>query len=338
MTHEIPAATHSSDVVLFDPAMARELTIYANEIAPAALLPDAYRNKPADIIIAAQLGMAIGISPAQAFQEIAIVYGKPSLSAKLMAALVRRAGHTLRVEGDEESCTTTLIRKDDPDHPTIRTWTVEKARNANLFKNKVWEHFTGEMLAWRSISSACKIGAPECLLGIQMSTEEAYDLVVQGELADPVARPPTAARGLDAIRGAVETEPTAQEPAVAKTDPAPETAASAVVTPKQKPLATAVRNQLAASMNAESGFTSDQATPEGIEERMLFINAVLADRVTGVAPGIRSTRDLTVGQAEIVLDAVEAARQALASKTEDSDPDLPEENFSEPFLGGEAQS
>lgn len=141
-----------------------------------SLLPEAYRENPANVIIAIGLGKAIGISPAQALYDIYVVNGRPSPSANLMAALVRRAGHKLRIEGDARSCTATLIRSDDPDSPFAATWTFDQAKAAGLTSKQTWKAFPGAMLRARAISEVVRMGASESVLGMDYSAEEMRDV------------------------------------------------------------------------------------------------------------------------------------------------------------------
>lgn len=145
---------------------------YAETVSRAALLPTAYRGKPADILIATGLGNAIGIAPAQALYEIYVVNGRPSPSANLMAAVVRRAGHKLRIQGDDRQCTATLIRADDPDFPMSATWTIEKAQAAKLTGKDTWKQFPGAMLRARAIAEVVRMGAPEAVMGMEYAREE----------------------------------------------------------------------------------------------------------------------------------------------------------------------
>ena len=69
---------------------------YARAVSSAQLLPQAYRNKPADIMLAVGLGQSMGLSPAESLYRIDVIQGKPTASAELIAANVRKAGHKLR--------------------------------------------------------------------------------------------------------------------------------------------------------------------------------------------------------------------------------------------------
>ena len=149
---------------------------YARTIAGGAILPAAYRGKPADILIATGLGKAIGIAPAQSLYEIYVVNGRPSPSANLMAALVRRAGHLIRIKGDAQSCTATLVRKDDPEYPFEATWTIEQADAAKLTGKDTWKQYPAAMLRARAIAEVVRMGASECVLGMDYSAEEMRDV------------------------------------------------------------------------------------------------------------------------------------------------------------------
>lgn len=197
----VPDAPHElANMTLFNPDLTRDLVSYANTVKDGSLLPRDYRNQPANIVIAFQLGLALGITPTQALYEIYVVNGRPSMSSNLMASLVRRAGHKLHVQGDETSCTAVLTRWDMPNDPFPFTWTIDMAHRAKLTGKDTWKYYPATMLRSRAVSEVCKMGAAECLMGITLSTDEARDMVVEGEL---VERPAVKPSGLDAVRNAV---------------------------------------------------------------------------------------------------------------------------------------
>ena len=167
----------TTDLATFtDPGTMTATWQYAETVSRASMLPAAYRGKPADVLIAIGLGQAVGIPPAQSLYEIYVVNGRPSPSANLMAALVRRAGHKIRVKGDAESCTATLIRADDPDEPFAATWTIGQARAAGLASKDTWKAYPAAMLRSRAISEVVRMGASECVLGMDYSAEEMADV------------------------------------------------------------------------------------------------------------------------------------------------------------------
>lgn len=170
----------------------RDRMEYASELAKSNLLPPAYLGKPENVLIAMEYGASLNIPPMQALQGINVINGKATASADLMAALVRRAGHKLRIEGDDRQCTATVVRADDPDHPMSATWTMEKAARAGLPKrNPTWGLYPAAMLRARAISDVARMAANDALHGIIYTPEELESVNVPAtvEQVEPVPTP-----------------------------------------------------------------------------------------------------------------------------------------------------
>lgn len=166
----------SKDLATVSPATLPDQIKFAEALAQAKLLPAAYRNQPANVLLAMQYGDALGIPPIQAINDIHIIEGKPTASANLLASLVRRAGHKLRIreegEGNSLKVTATLIRADDPEFPFEATWTLAKAKDAGLLGKGVWKQYPGQMLRSRAITEVCRQGAGDALFGVIYDPEE----------------------------------------------------------------------------------------------------------------------------------------------------------------------
>lgn len=149
---------------------------YARAVSSASLLPQAYRNKPADIMLAVGLGQSMGLSPAESLYRIDVIQGKPTASAELIAANVRNAGHRLRVVGDDTSCTATIIRSDDPEFEfkVIRDQAWAKAMGLATKDN--YKKQPGTMLQWRAITAVARLACPEALYGVAYTADEMSDL------------------------------------------------------------------------------------------------------------------------------------------------------------------
>lgn len=147
---------------------------YADALARSQLLPDAYKGKPANILVAVEHGRSLGLPPMTAINGINVINGKPTMSADLMAGVVRRAGHTLRVrENSPESVTAMLIRRDDPDYTFEVTWDRARATQAGLWGGRGgWSKYPSQMLRARAITEVCRQGANDCLNGIVYTPEE----------------------------------------------------------------------------------------------------------------------------------------------------------------------
>lgn len=161
---------------------------YARFLTASNLLPTAYRNQPANVLYAVEYGEMLGLPAMAAITGIHIIEGKPTASAALMTALVRREGHKLRVtfRKDTNTAVAELIRKDDPEFTFRAEWTIERAVAAGLCELKdgkvrardkkgnplPWEKYTQNMLKWRAVSEVCRDGAEECLMGMHYTPEE----------------------------------------------------------------------------------------------------------------------------------------------------------------------
>lgn len=157
----------------------------ASMIARSGLAPKQV-NTPEKVLVIAMKGRELAIPPMQALSHIHIVEGKPTMSAELMAALVRRAGHKLRiVESTPETCTVEGVRSDDPDHPQQVTWTMEDAKRAGVASKTNWKNYPTAMLLARAISALCRFLFADVLMGASYTPEElGAEVNEDGEVLD----------------------------------------------------------------------------------------------------------------------------------------------------------
>lgn len=186
---------------------------YANQLADSNLLPGNYRKQPANVLFALEMGRTLGITAMAAITGIHVIEGKPAPSPALMTALIRKAGHKVRIRLDRESmtATATIIRADDPDFTFEAVWTLDRAVAAELCtivngktyardskgKKLPWEKYPHAMLKWRALSEVCRDAAEDCLFGLHYTPEELGvevnedGTVVDGEVVgEPVSAPP----------------------------------------------------------------------------------------------------------------------------------------------------
>lgn len=145
---------------------------FARAVSTGSMLPDSYRGKPADILLAVGLGQSMGLSPAESLYRISVIKGRPTASAELIAAQVRKAGHKLRVKGDDTTCTATIIRADDPDYPFEVTRDLAWAKGMSLADQPNYRKQPGTMLQWRAITAVARLACPEALYGVQYTPDE----------------------------------------------------------------------------------------------------------------------------------------------------------------------
>lgn len=148
---------------------------YAQTLSHSGLLPKHFQGNPANLLYAIEFAEALGMKPIHAITSVHVINGKPSASADLIGTMVRRAGHRLRVTGDDTYAEATLIRNDDPDFEFKARWDIARAKQANL-NTPTWKAYPGAMLRSRAITEVCRAGAPDAMHGIQYSTEELESL------------------------------------------------------------------------------------------------------------------------------------------------------------------
>ncbi|HET6633476.1 MAG TPA: hypothetical protein VFH77_00460 [Streptomyces sp.] len=154
------------------PATLPEKIEYAERLAVSGMLPAQYRQQPANLLWAMEFAASLQLHPMAAITGVHVIEGKPSASAALISALVRRAGHKLRVKGDDRQAVAQIVRVDDPDFTFECTWTLDRAQQAGLTGKKVWKQYPAAMLKARAITEVAREACEEALSGMHYTPEE----------------------------------------------------------------------------------------------------------------------------------------------------------------------
>lgn len=183
----------STDVVELESRALPAWMKNAEALAGANLLPPQYRQNPANILLAIQTGAPLGFGVMESIQGINVISGKPAMSADLIQAAVRKAGHKLRVSGDDTYAEAVLIRADDPDFQFKVRWDMDRAKAAGLTGKDNWKHYPAAMLRSRAITEVARMGAADALHGVIYAPEElGANVDASGEVIEaqqPVPRP-----------------------------------------------------------------------------------------------------------------------------------------------------
>ena len=154
---------------------------FAEVISQAkGMLPRAYEGNPANVLVAVQYGASLGIEPMAALQNIDVIQGTPTLSAKAVAALVRANGHKLWMTEDEQnmSATCTIVRNDDKEHPVTVTRDKAWAQRMGLLTKDNYKKQPTTMLMWRAVTACANRACPELFLGLggACTADELHDM------------------------------------------------------------------------------------------------------------------------------------------------------------------
>ncbi|HEY3559714.1 MAG TPA: hypothetical protein VGL05_19730 [Kribbella sp.] len=291
---------------------------YAQHLASSALLPKQYQRQPANLLFAIEYADMLQLPPMAAITGIHVIEGKPSASAALISALVRRAGHRLRVKGNDQKAVASIIRSDDPDFTFEVEWTIERAQKAGLTGKAVWKNYPAAMLKARAISEVAREACEEALSGVAYTPEELGaevngpgDFVVE-QVADE-RQPHRPGMSLREAAGQAPTNDdgagsqaeTAVAAGEAGSNPAGNTAPSSPDIPdadvvEDEPITDAQTRKMAVAMKA-AGITDRQ-------DALDYVMSVIGRDVT-------SRKELTKTEASQVIDALDQVIRTEAGPT-----------------------
>lgn len=161
---------------------------FADYLANSDIVPKDFQKKPANILVAVQWGMELGLQPMQAMQSIAVINGRPSLWGDAVIALVRSSPLCEYVyetdDGETASCRVKRVGEDEQ----TRTFSMTDAQQAGLKgKQGPWAQYPKRMRQMRARSFALRDVFPDVLRGMPMA-EEVQDIPVERELNQTHAR------------------------------------------------------------------------------------------------------------------------------------------------------
>lgn len=206
--------THQAHTV----APLRDRLNYATALAEAGLLPDAFRRQPANVLVGMELAAALDLAPIVVINELSVIGGRPSFSAKFMRSLVRRAGHRLRESITDGTARCVIVRADDPEFEHVAVWDRAKAEKHSYWGKGHWAKNPELMLANRALSECVRSACPEVLGGVAYTPDEVEDFAPARQQRSTAA--PVQKLSVDVIRNAAAPEPEA--PAAALTEGSPE--------------------------------------------------------------------------------------------------------------------
>ena len=180
----------------------------ADKLSKAELVPQQYRGKPNNILVAIQWGMELGLTPMRALQSIAIINGKASIYGDELLGLVKShpafRGCEEKVEDNVATCT---IKRDVAGEieVTTRTFSKQDAVTGKLWnKPGPWQQYPQVMLKHRARGFAIRDAFPDAIKGI-ITYEELRDYPQEAQGGNiKVAVTPSDAEDLDALANKLE--------------------------------------------------------------------------------------------------------------------------------------
>jgi hypothetical protein len=177
-----PQAGKLSRLAAFTPSTLTEAIALSKLIANSDLAPRDFKGKPANVLIAMQMGAEVGLAPMAALQNIAVINGRPSIWGDAALGIVVThpdyEWHKEVWEGTADTKTAIFQIKRKGNEVHVTRFSVADAKKANLWgKTGPWQQYSDRMLQMRARGFGIRDKFPDALRGLGLA-EEAMDIPV----------------------------------------------------------------------------------------------------------------------------------------------------------------
>lgn len=151
----------------------------ATQLAKSDIIPDNYKNKPQNIIVAINIADKMNLDPFTVMQNMAIIRGKMAWSGSFARTLIERSGKFKDLElnyigekgKDSYGCYLSATRVSDGKKINGPEVTMALAKAEKWISNSKWINLSDMMLAYRCQSYFCRLHCPEAMSGIYTAEE-----------------------------------------------------------------------------------------------------------------------------------------------------------------------
>ena len=162
-----------------------DLKTTATAFSKSGLFPNVKSPEQAFVLILA--GQEMGVGPMEAVSGITLIQGKPTMSANLLAALVKRHPRYDYRVADHSDTTCRIEFLQDGEVSGVSEFTLEDARKAGLGGNQTWKKYTAALLFARALTQGVRWYAPDVTSSAAYTPEELGSEPVAEDLAPPTS-------------------------------------------------------------------------------------------------------------------------------------------------------
>jgi hypothetical protein len=134
------------------------------------MFPNIKNEAQAYVLILA--GAEMGVGPMEAVSGITLIQGKPTMSANLLAALVKRHPRYDYRVADHSDTTCRIEFLQDGEVSGVSEFTLEDARKAGLGGNQTWKKYPAALLFARALTQGVRWYAPDVTSSAAYTPEE----------------------------------------------------------------------------------------------------------------------------------------------------------------------
>ena len=148
----------------------------ANAFAGSSMVPQHFQGKPQDCFVIIQLAFELGVAPLTALQNVYVINGRPSFSARFAVGLANRSrafSGPIRWDvnpgdGKPESLSVTARAPLNDGEIAEVTITMAQAIKEGWTKNSKYKTIPEQMLRWRTAKWLIDLYCPEILFGFDV--------------------------------------------------------------------------------------------------------------------------------------------------------------------------
>ena len=181
MAKEVMQAQENYELNMFNAKGLAQLMGLAKELAVSDIIPDTFKKKPANVLIALNMAQRMNADPFAIMQNMYIVYGMPSFSSKFLISCFNSCGRYASIKYE-------FTGKENTDEWGCTAYTTEKATGEKIIGPKVtigmakkekWYDKTGSkwqtmpqlMMQYRAAAFLIRTTAPEITMGMNFADE-----------------------------------------------------------------------------------------------------------------------------------------------------------------------
>lgn len=165
----------------------------ATQLSKSTIIPDNYRGKPENVVIALGMAQKMELDPFTVMQNLNIVKGKTAWSGSFCRTLIERSDKFTDIElqyvgtqgQDNYGCKVIATRKKDNKIIEGPLVDMKMAKGEGWTTNKKWITMPELMLSYRAMSYFARIHCPDALNGIYTS-EEIEDIKPEKRVVEDV--------------------------------------------------------------------------------------------------------------------------------------------------------
>jgi hypothetical protein len=161
-----------------------DLKTTATAFSKSGLFPNVKSPEQAFVLILA--GQEMGVGPMEAVSGITLIQGKPTMSANLLAALVKRHPRYDYRVADHSDTTCRIEFLQDGEVSGVSEFTLEDARKAGLGGNQTWKKYTAALLFARALTQGVRWYAPDVTSSAAYTPEELGGDAEPEPIAEPL--------------------------------------------------------------------------------------------------------------------------------------------------------